>query len=302
MINLGKRTILSASAGVLLCLSQQVFAAPPGELPFGVYDPNGAFADDPDVKIEHLFLPWEDVFLPSLYEADDYAFERGRSVLVTIEPWTWTRSERNTPEVLQAGIEAGEYDGNMDAICSILNEFKSPVTVRWGHEMEDESGQFIWANWKPETYIRAYRRMTDVCRAAAPEVDLMWSPLGYESLEDYFPGENYVDVIGLSVFGLQPWEKDILGEEQSFRDILLPRYERALQFGLPIVIAEVGYSGDPAYVEKWRNDIRQDIEGLTELQAVIYFNQTEVYEWPNGYGLPEWQMSKNVIDVDFQRQ
>ena len=88
-------------------------AAPPGNLPFGVYDPYGAFSDDTDVSIEHLFLPWQDVFLPSLLEADAYASERGRAVLVTIEPWTWTRDERNRPEVLIAGIQNGDFDGNM---------------------------------------------------------------------------------------------------------------------------------------------------------------------------------------------
>jgi endoglucanase len=279
--------ISSVSAGL---------AAPPGELPFGVYDPNGAFSDDSDVSIEHLFLPWEDVLLQSLYDADEYAAERNRSVLATIEPWTWTRDERNSPEVLIAGIESGIYDENMSTICSIFNDFQSPVTVRWAHEMEDHSGQFIWAGWEPETYIAAYRRMVDVCRAVAPNVDFMWSPLGLEGFEEYFPGEDYVDVVGLSVFGLQPWEKEILGGERTFREILQPRYDSAVTFGLPIVVAELGFVGDQAYFDQWIDDVRQDIEGLTELIAVIYFNQTEVYPWPNGYGLPDWRFDHNILN------
>lgn len=282
-------------AGSLTLPPLTSFAAPPGDLPFGVYDPHGDFADDPNVQIEHLFLPWEDVYLPSLLEADQYARDRNRSVLVTIEPWTWTRSDRNTPAVLQAGISDGSYDTNMSSICGMLNQFQSPVTVRWAQEMEDGSGQFIWADWEPETFIAAYRRMVDVCRAEAPEIDFMWSPLGLEGFEDYFPGKDYADVVGLSVFGLQPWEEQVLGTQQSFRDILVPRYERALQFGLPIVVAEVGYSGKQTYVETWHNDLRQDLADLTELQAVIYFNQQEVYPWPDGFGLPNWQVNKNVI-------
>lgn len=286
-------------SGVVVSLwaasASALWAAPPGELPFGVYDPDGTFAEDTDVQIEHLFLPWEDVFLPSLFEADAYAVERGRAVLVTVEPWTWTRDERNTPETLMAGIADGTYDENMRTICGILSQFESPVTIRWAQELEDESGQFIWANWEPDTYIAAYRRVVDVCRESTDEIDYMWSPLGYEGLEEYFPGEDYVDVVGLSVFGLQAWERDILGEEQSFRDILTPRYERALQFGLPIVVAELGYVGTDEYVDRWDADVRQDLEGFPELEAVIYFNQAEVYPWPDGYGMPDWRIPNNRL-------
>lgn len=276
------------------------FAAPPGSLPFGVYDPEGRFADDPDVQIEHLFLPWEDVLLESLLDADAYALERGRSVLVTIEPWTWSPSDRNTPEALMEGIESGRYDANVTAICDILSQFKSDVTVRWAQEMEDGSGQFIWANWEPEIYIAAYRRVVDLCRASTDQVeglefDYMWSPLGLDDFEVYYPGDDYVDVVGLSVFGLQDWEREILGEEQSFRSILTPRYEKALQFGLPIVVAELGYLGSAEYVDRWTNDVRQDLEGFPMLQSVIYFSQTEVYPWPDGYGLPDWRIPENIL-------
>lgn len=286
------------AAGIVgaVCAVSAGFAGPPGSLPFGVYDPNGAFADDPDVSIEHLFPPWEDVLLQSLYDADAYAAERNRSVLATIEPWTWTRDERNSPDVLIAGIKNGDYDENMSTICSIFNDFQSPVTVRWAHEMEDLSGQFIWAGWEPDTYIAAYKRMVDVCRDVAPDLDFMWSPLGLEGFEQYFPGEDYVDVVGLSVFGLQPWENEIIGRERTFREILEPRYESALTFGLPIVVAELGFVEDPAYVAQWMDDVRQDVEGLNELVAVIYFNQTEVYPWPDGYGLPDWRFDHNVLN------
>lgn len=286
-----------AAATLQIGCATAALAAPPGELPFGVYDPNGWFSNDQDVQIEHLFLPWEDVFLPSLADADTYALERGRAIQVTVEPWTWTRDERNTPEVLIAGIANGIYDENMRAICSALNDFESPVTIRWAQEMEDQSGQFIWANWDPQIYVDAYIRVVEVCRSVTDKFDYMWSPLGYEELANYFPGKDHVDVIGLSVFGLQAWEQEILGQEQSFRDILTPRYERALEFGLPIVVAELGYVGNEDYVTRWNNDVRQDLVDFPELKAVVYFNQREVHPWPDGYELPDWQFPNNTLDT-----
>lgn len=289
------KRLLAAVMATMLVGAAHAAEAPPGALPFGVYDPNGDFEDTKNVQIEHLFLPWKDVFLPSLKQADDYALEKNRSVLVTIEPWTWTRSERNTPGTLRVGAAEGEFDINMREICGALAQFSSPVTVRWGHEMEDRSGQFIWAGWNPDEYISAYQHFITVCREVAQDIQFMWSPLGLTDLEKYYPGDDFLDVIGLSVFGFQPWEKEILGKEQSFREILEPRYQRALAFNKPIVVAELGFSGDAAYVERWENDVRQDLDGFDELRAVIYFNQLEVYPWPDGFGLPNWQFGQNVL-------
>lgn len=269
---------------------------PPGSLPFGVYDPYGEFSGVQDVAIEHLFLPWEDVFLPSLAEAETYTKARNRSVLVTIEPWTWSRDERNSPRTLQNGIADGTYDNTMRTVCAALATVDVPMTIRWAQEMDDASGQFIWAGWTPQTYIDAYRQMIDVCRIAAPKAKFMWSPLGTEAMADYYPGDDYVDVVGLSVFSLEPWEEATLGGAQSFDDIFAPRYQRALQFNKPILIAELGYVGDIAHVTEWDDAVRTSGAKYPELDAVVYFNQQEVYPWPDGFGLPNWRRTSNVLN------
>jgi endoglucanase len=270
-------------------------AAPPGPLPFGAYDPGGDFSNDPDLVIEHLFLPWEDVFLPSLQDADAYALARNRALVVTIEPWTWTRNERNTAQDLREGIATGQYDQNMRDICAALGGLQSPVTVRWGHEMEVRDGQFIWSGWDPQEYIAAYRRMIDICRAEAPGISVMWSPLGEEGMEAYYPGDDYVDLVGLSVFGYQPYDQLNFDRDRSFEEILAPRYQRAAAYGKPVVVAELGYSGDAAYVEAWENTVRQARPEMPQLVGVIYFNQREVYSWPDNLGFPDWRVNERVI-------
>jgi endoglucanase len=271
-------------------------AAPPGSLPFGAYDPGGDFTDDNALAIEHVFLPWEDVFLPSLNDADAYALERDRALVVTVEPWTWTRDERNTAAVLQAGIADGTYDANMTAVCSVLGTLQSPVTLRWAHEMDDDNGQFIWAGWQPDTYIAAFRQMIDVCRSAAPNINVMWSPLGDDGMEAYYPGDDYVDLVGVSVFGLQAFDQAEFGRDRTFTEILGPRYERAAAFGKPVVVAEVAYSGSEAYVANWEAELRKPRPEYPELVGVVYFNQKEVYPWPNNLGLPDWRQAFRVTN------
>lgn len=285
---LGLGTFAAALAFPVGAAAQTV---PPGSLPFGIYDPYGDYADVQGVDIEHLFLPWEDVLLSSLAEADTYVKERGRSLLVTIEPWTWTRDERNLPSVLRRGISSGEYDPTMRAVCAALSTMDTPMVIRWAQEMDDFSGQFIWAGWEPADYISAYKRMMGICREEVPKAQIMWSPLGYDNMADYYPGDEFVDMVGLSVFGLQAWEEAVLGEARSFEDIFGPRYERALQFDKPIMVAELGFVGDAAYVESWEEAVRSLGEKYPELKGVVYFGQKEVYPWPDGYGLPDWRSS-----------
>ncbi|MDH3194676.1 MAG: glycosyl hydrolase [Hyphomicrobiales bacterium] len=267
-----------------------------GDYKFGVYDPEGTFSDRDNVQIEHLFLPWEDVELDTMYQADAYARERGRSLLVTIEPWTWSRDERNTPEYLKAGIHSGLYDQNMVVICQTLNEMKSPVTVRWAHEMDDKTGQFIWSGWAPETYIAAYRRMIDICRKHAPNAKYMWSPFGEPNLKSYYPGDNYVDIVGLTVFGLQKYDNDKFGRDRTFTEILRPGYDLADDFGKPICVAELGYVGNSGYVDDWNRRVNTKDLRFPDLSCSVYFNQKEVYAWPEDYGYPDWRVNSNIIE------
>lgn len=288
------------AVGCVLGLSgaqaSEISIVPDGATPFGVYDPGGDFADVGGVTVEHLFLPWEDVALDSLFDADVYARARDRVLLVTIEPWTWSRDERNTPDFLRRSIGEGVYDSNMLAICGILGQLQSPVTVRWGHEMDDDRGQFIWAGWDPEDYIRAYRHVIDLCRSVAPEVAVMWSPLGDEGMEDYWPGEGYADIVGLTVFGLQAYDQLHYDRDRSFEEILAPRYARAATFGLPIVVAELGFVGEHAYVAKWNDEVRLEYPEFSDLVGVVYFNYPEVHSWPDNLGRPDWRVHHRVIE------
>ena len=296
---LGKAVVLATFLGIAAsaALVSSTVAVPPGPIPFGVYDPSGDFSDVSDVTIEHVFLPWEDVAISSLTDADKYAFSRHRALLVTLEPWTWNKSERNTPEALRQGIADGTYDTNVTAICAVLGQMASPVTLRWGHEMDSPTSRFIWANWAPRDYIGAYRHVVDLCRAQAPNVRFMWSPIGSDAMQSYYPGDDYVDLVGLSVFGLQAWDRAKFNHDRTFTEILMPKYTLAKAFGKPIVVAELGYSGSAAYVETWQNEVRQTAKAFPDLVGIVYFNFPEVYPWPDGFGKPDWRISGRVTQL-----
>lgn len=263
-----------------------------GEVRLGAYDPYGSFRNDTRVTIEHVYIPWEDIDLSTLDTADQYASERGRDILLTVEPWSWSEEWRVSPEALREGIITGEYDHLIRAVCRKSAELKSKVTIRWGHEVEIANQRYTWSYWTPSAYIAAYRYFVDRCRKYAPNVTFMWSPRGEDNLRDYYPGDEFVDSVGLSVFGLQQHDIDNYGRTLSFEELLRRSYDLVLYYDKPIYVAEHGCDGDEEYLMRCRNIQLEKIKSLfPRLEGVVYFNEVETYPWPPPYEFPDWRVS-----------
>lgn len=261
---------------------------------FGAYDPYGDFGAQTGVATEALFLPWEDVDLTTLTVADNYAMQRNRKLLISIEPWSWNEGWRLSSDELRRKVLAGDYDANVRAIVDVVKTLKSPVIIRWGQEMEDTSGRFSWSNWPAQDYITAYKKVADAFRKDVPTVQIMWSPKGLEGLEKYYPGDNYVDLVGLSVFGLQGYDMKVYGAPKTFTEALKPGYDRVAPFKKPIWVAELGYEGDAAYMQPWIQTVTAADPQFPDLKEVVYFNDRDVIAWPFGLGRPNWRVKPDA--------
>lgn len=262
---------------------------------FGVYDPHGDFSGERDVAIEHIFMTWEDVDLSSLPAVDAYARERGRTLMISVEPWSWAANWHYNSEQLLEDIQAGAYDTNIATVCSAIADLKSPINIRWAHEMEDFSGKFLWAIWSPEDYISAYRRFVTECRKQLPNASYVWSPKGDPTLAKYYPGDDYVDLIGLSVFGYQAYDKKNFGGDRTFEEALAPGYRLVSGFGKPVIVAELGYEGDEEYVSNWAKSVAAPHPEFPRLTAIVYYNDKEVFAWPENFGRPNWRIGNAKI-------
>jgi endoglucanase len=267
---------------------------------FGVYDPDKVFSQAGYVSFEHIFLQWQS-FDPTEYQSTwRYASARNRRLLVTVEPWTRVQNWRDGGERLIDEITTGRFDNEIKEICHEIRSTPGSVLVRWGHEMEDASGRYPWANRPPGEYIRAYRYFVDHCRQFAPEAGYVWSPKGKRGGERYYPGPDYVDYVGLSLYALKPWDMDHFGRALEFTEVLGWSYSRVASFNKPIIIAEFGVSGDAIYKKKWLRSMSRLKERFDRLFAVIYFNSRETGSWPEPYGSPDWRITPNDLsEVQF---
>src|SRR3954451_1391933 len=134
----------------------------------------------------------------------------GRLPMMTWEPWNHTTPSAN-PYSLQA-IAAGQFDAYLSAQGKALAAVGAPVAVRFAHEMNGSWypwGQGVNGN-TPADYVAAYRHVHDVITAAgATNVAWVWSPITVISrpnvpLAPLYPGDGYVDWLGLSVYFSSP--------------------------------------------------------------------------------------------------
>lgn len=261
----------------------------------GVYDPNGAFGSASSLTIEHIYLPLIGVDLDSLRQAGGYAVSRNRELLVTVEPWSWDGRSNLANEEIVAQVVAGKLDKEIVSLCTTLGNLPTPTIIRWGHEMEAQTRRYAWTLLPPEDYIAGYRHFVTLCRQYAPTAQYMWSPMGEPGLVSFYPGDDVVDLIGLSVFALQPYEREVHGTERNVADIAQERYRRVVNYQKPIYIAELGCDGDESYVEECIEEFRTLHARLPELAAVVYFNDLEPAAWPRGYGRPDWRLPADAF-------
>lgn len=269
-------------------------ASPLDHVAFGVYDPHGRFVGAREPEIEHIFIAWHPLDLRDFRRRLDQARTRGRIMMVTVEPHMRADNWHEGGDRLFQDILRGDFRNEITSVCGALGDFGGRVLVRWGHEMENPTGRYPWARHDAHGYQAVYRHFVDHCRRLAPEVRYVWSPNGDENMAAYYPGSAHVDFVGLSVWGLQSYDQRFLGHARDFAGTFREKYDRAARFGKPVIIAELGVSGDRPYRENWMRSLFETLarsDGFSALRAVVYFNDREPHYWPFGLGSPDWRVT-----------
>lgn len=246
-------------------------------LDVGIYDPEGQWSSEAGIGIDHVFVDWN---MPSgrTFAGLRAAEAHHRAVMVTLEPFL---KSGQAPETFIRDVIAGDYDELISGHCKVLAQAKDRVWLRFAHEMDLENGRYPWSGIDAADYVSLYRHAIGICRKYAPNIISVWSPVGNAGLGRYYPGNDIVDVVGISLFGLQPWEEIAYGRSRRFAEALQEKYALISRYGKPISIAEFGVCGTPLYRAQWLADVLG--RGQTQfplLKSVIYFNDREPYRWP----------------------
>jgi cellulose synthase (UDP-forming) len=267
----------------------------PQETWLGVYDPYHVFPEEA-VAIEEVFLPWRLQDTSELQNAIETIRRRGHIPLVVIEPWPFG-IEGLSGETLLSDISDGRYDEAIRLIAKeVVKQKPQSILVRWGHEME-LTGLYPWAQGDPQKYIAAYRHVVDVFRdEKATNILWIWSPAGNSGCQNYWPGEEYVDYIGVTILASEEWDQAAgLVPLRSFATLMTEKYWLADLFQKPIIATEVGVSATEDEKSKWLKEAILSWEQFPDLVGWIYFNQQQPL-WMNHAGTPHWELNPAQIE------
>ncbi|NGO54640.1 beta-mannosidase [Mesorhizobium camelthorni] len=264
----------------------------------GAYDPHDLFRHAPGIRVQHVFVYWQAVDKAMLTAKMQLAEMKARTLMVTVEPYTKAANWRDGGDHLFADILSGQFDTQIAAVCSAVADFPGDYWVRWGHEMDDPTGRYPWARRDSGGYIAAYRYFVEACREIAPRARFIWSPKGERSLTEYYPGDTYVDMIGVSVWGLETSDRAWHGGPRTFAEAFGEKYYRVEKFDKPVIVAELGVAGREVYRQNGLAEISEfstsrDLFPL--LTGIVYFNDKEPHHWPDGYGAPDWRVTTSDL-------
>jgi cellulose synthase (UDP-forming) len=259
---------------------------------FGVYDPEPNCRQEKNFTFEHLFVSWATYQPGELLRKLQAIQSNGQRPFVTIEPWP-DQSISSLPSSLLGDVAAGKYDQRIQQLALEIAAFRAPVLLSWGHEMENVTGRYPWASKNAALYRDAYRHFVTTSRLSAKNISYVWSPVGDKGLERYWPGEQYVDYVGLSVFEFPAFDQAYYHQAtRSFHDQMREKYARVSKYRKPIVIAECGVTGSNEYQASWLSDALRDLGNYPLVQALLYFNAKDTPgAWGKELPTPDWRMN-----------
>lgn len=227
---------------------------------------------------------------------------------VLLIPW-------NTSDVTQV-YENTDY---MKETLDNISKYNKPVIVRFAAEMNVSN-----LGDSPAAYVKAFRFVADYIHENYPDIAVMWSPNDAGALNRpmslYYPGDEYVDWIGVSSF----LKRDFMGDPNTGRNAQLFFYVGDYAWGQislrylfnfmeendihkPVAISEGGIVTSMPYdntnIDDWAKPRLRSMYWYIpmcypEVKLITYFNLTreeEVY----GFSINDKPEYRGIMDDAF---
>ncbi len=264
---------------------------------YNPYDPSRFYMDTfpglvgKNVGAYLLYLPYgRDL---STYQSHiDNASSKGKLIQIALEPHYGLSSVNGA-------------DGYLQRLASDMEAASCPMILRFAGEMNDMSAP--WYTSDANLYIQKFREVANIFHTYAPSVPVIWAPNFYpsETMDQYYPGDEYVDYVGISSYKVYQGITDPLGQGvdrsrwSNQLDYIYSRYGHKK----PIIIVEGGAS----YVNY---DTGADLTGFASSQLADFYTYLPI-KYPNvkmcfhydaNDGNYHFLLSENQAYLDVYRQ
>jgi len=167
-----------------------------------------------------------------------------------------------TPDIL-----AGKYDKDLDDFFKTLKELGSPSFIRIGYEF-DKKGKY-----NPKNFVKAWKYIVDKFRKEKiKSIATVWCACpfnGTEPVEEYYPGDDYVDWFGIDVF----FQRHLTGKYKPVEDFLklAVKHKKSVMVG-ETTAAEIGVLDGKKSWRNWFGPFFKWIENHEQIKGFCYIN------------------------------
>ncbi|MBA1336731.1 MAG: hypothetical protein HPY66_3167 [Firmicutes bacterium] len=215
-------------------------------------------------------------------------YNDGRIMMLTLHPWSYG----NTDDILIPKIIEGKYDDYIKRWAEKTKELGEPVFIRFANEMNGDWDQ--WCAWfygkDHDLFIEAWRHVYNIFKeAGATNAYFVWNPhdrsypnFKWNNPHLYYPGDEYVDWIGLT--GYNNGTSHPGDQWREFDDIYNDIYYEysSLYPEKPLMITEFSSNEVGGDKEEW---IKRTFEKLAQkyqrIRIAVWFNQMDgKWEYP----------------------
>lgn len=194
-----------------------------------------------------------------------------------------------------AAIASGKLNDYILQYALKIREYKRPVFLRFAHETDNPA--YPWSGTggnTPGDYIAAWRQVVSVfAEAGVNNVSWVWTPWNPSTSAQYYPGDQFVDWIGLTCLNYGAASQD--GKWRTFEEIYHPFRKEILKYNKPVMLAEFGstnYGGD-GY--QWLQNTLSIIPDYQEIKSLVFFNSNQDRNW-----ITSWRPSSSEKFIDWE--
>lgn len=189
---------------------------------------------------------------------------RGAVPLITWEPRATTfPALRSDPDLgrdysLLAGIRDHHFDDYLRTFARELRDFSEPVLIRFAPFPDQLSVRWsVDRGNTAEEYQEAWRQIVAIFKeSGASNVGWVWQPGSPAAFASYYPGDNIVDWIGLTLenrgnIGRSHW--------RDFAELYEPYHWRIRELRLPVLLTGFNCNASGGNRLAWLNDAMKEI-------------------------------------------
>ena len=226
------------------------------------------------------------------------AYEDGKIIELTIQTSTVMNENLDGFNPVFDIID-GVRDDEIEYLAKRIKEYGHPILFRLNNEMNSD-----WTSYgvsaclnDPEIYLQIWHKFYDIFREVGVNNtiwvfnpnDESYPPHGYNATMAFYPGDEYVQVFGVTGYNTGTFYSKQNNEKwKTFDDIYGNIYEHQHEVyqNFPWIITEFASSSVGGDKVKWITDMFESIHKYPNIKMAFWFNSADYYQDEDGDILP----------------